>query len=222
MSVLSVEPDHQRGPLIAVDQTRRADAHDASMPALSGGDDAVPFVGVRVDLLDGCSRHGALELLALVVEALDLQAPGARFLQGLGAQQRERDGRVAESPCGVQPGRQTEGDIDSRYVGPQADLGGFSQSDHTGASLIGGQSVEAHADQRAIVGVKRRDVGDGSQGHQIEPLTKIEICLRCARTAAASESASPALHRPLKGKPHSGRCGLRKAIACSGSGGTRW
>ena len=37
-----------------------------------------------------------------------------------------------------------------------------------------------------------------------------------------SDSASPALHSPLYGKPHSGRCGFKKAKAASGSAGTRW
>ena len=140
----------------------------------------------------------------------------ARPPSGLRAQETKREVGHPEPPRRVEPGRKAKRHIARGELRGLRDLGGL-RSARAPASLLGEPIVFRPARTR-----RRLSPVSGARSAIVPIATRSSQARRSSlapiseRSAAPSENAKPALHRPLYANPHSGRCGLRNANAGSG------
>ena len=161
---------------------------------------------------EGLGDDAPLDLLAARAEVLDLRREPAGFDVARRQQERERVVGLRDPAGGVDARGEPEGDVFARGRAGRA-----ARDLRQGARAGPGaprQEREPGADERAVVAVERRHVADGADGDEVEPASHVERDAELARARPRRPRApGPRTPRPLYGKPHSGRCGLRNASA---------
>ena len=193
----NVGEDHG-GPPEPLGQVAGDQADDPQVPLLSeDAEQALPFELVLADQAPGLADALPLELLAPLVELVQLLRQGPPLLLVPGAQQVEGEVRLLQAAGDVEARPQVEGDRRAVHP-PLGTAGGDAQllQAGPGAALDG---LETAAHEHPVLVEEGDEVGHRSQGDEVEQVVEVAPAL-----AGLEEGLAQPLH-DLEGDPHAGQ-----------------
>ncbi len=159
------DAEEDRGAVVALDEPGGDDAHHPLVPVLAGEDDDRRRWTGALDALDSLLEDLSLHVLARAVQLVKLLGQRGRLLFVFGEQQAQRRRRIGQPAGRVQTGSQAVGD--GSRVGGAGAAGYPGESPQTDA-LPDGDELEALANVVAVLTRQRGQIGDGTDGDQVE------------------------------------------------------
>ena len=196
----AVEAHHHHRLAIAFAQAAGDDADHAGVPVFLGDDDG-RRVGIEVaGRLDGGDRlveDAPFDVLALGVQAVELNRQRARLLRIVGGEQPRAEVRATDAAAGVDPRAKNE--AGGEHLGRPLGAGDLHQR---GDARVGERRHHLQALRRegAVETDQLGDVADGAKGGQIQPLAQV----RLRTVVEQSPGASLAIQRGQQHERHPG------------------
>ena len=171
--------NQDRGPAIALHQPTGDNTDHSRMPAFIGQHDGTTLIGDPIQMLDRLAQGLLFQGLALAIETIQQRRQFLGVSDRFGEQQLHPESGI------LQPAGSIEARPQPKADGGAADLldpGHLPQGLHPRtAGLI--EQLQPELGESPVQPLQRSDVGNGSQGHQVE--TEAQIGLLAAAEPAA-------------------------------------
>ncbi len=157
-------------------EARGEDANDALVPVRLEQAEAERqvFQGQVLELGQGLALHALLDLLAVLVELVQLH--GHVLGQGLvfAEQAFDAQAHVVQAAGGVEARAEDEAEVGGGDARRRA-AGHLQQRLEAGTGTAGADARQALVHQDAVVGIQRHHVGNAAQGHQVQQLGEVRL-----------------------------------------------